>query len=347
MAKAIYQNNFGALRLLFAGLVILSHCPEQLDVNQSRELLHRVFGTVDFGDLAVDGFFLISGYLITMSYYQLNSIKHFFVRRCLRIFPGFAVASLVSIFVFVPISGGWELISNFSLAEWAKIPFRIFTLKQPWVEGAFQSTKDPSIFYRLNSPMWTIQMELICYFTVPLFAFLGLHHKKRFLMVTALTMAVYFYFIVLRVHYHQEVSFFTFNLARLLTAFFVGAGIYLFKDIIVWNQKIAIACAILLLLVFSNRYLAEPALMLLGGYLLFNFALNFKNPLFNAIGTKTDLSYGVYLYAWPIQMVIMMRYPDISPWVLSAYVFAIATMCAFVSWNLVEKPFMQMKKYYK
>ena len=52
------DNNFGALRLLFASVVILSHSAEILDGDRSRELLTRIFGTISFGTLGVDGFSL-------------------------------------------------------------------------------------------------------------------------------------------------------------------------------------------------------------------------------------------------------------------------------------------------
>ncbi|HAJ71833.1 MAG TPA: acyltransferase [Methylophilaceae bacterium] len=347
MGTTVHQNNFGALRLLFASLVILSHAPEQIDGNRSREVLTSLFGTVNFGNLAVDGFFLISGYLITLSFYQSDSIKNFFVRRCLRIFPAFAVASLISIFIFAPMSGSWELISKFSLMDWAKIPLKIITLQQPWVEGAFHSTKNASLFYPLNVPMWTIRWEFLCYVSVPVFAWLGLHHKKLFIMVTAISMLIFLYVTFEINYFHQEIPFLTYSLPRLFSAFLIGAGVYLFRDRMIWSNTISLVCAIALLLVFSNHYLAEPALLVLGGYILFNFALNFKSPFLNAIGSKTDLSYGVYLYAWPIQILIILKCPTISPWILSFYVLVLSASFAFFSWNLIEKPFMQMKRYFQ
>src|SRR4051795_1080255 len=85
------QNKFGSLRLIFAFLVIASHSPELVDGNRSRELLTQFFSTISFGELAVDGFFLVSGYLITKSYIESSTSLYYIWKRILRIVPAFAV----------------------------------------------------------------------------------------------------------------------------------------------------------------------------------------------------------------------------------------------------------------
>ena len=97
------QNNFGFLRLLLATLVIVAHSAEILDQNRNREILTNIFGTITFGELAIDGFFLISGYLILNSFLSSSTLKSYLLKRVLRIYPGFIVASLFCIFVLIPL----------------------------------------------------------------------------------------------------------------------------------------------------------------------------------------------------------------------------------------------------
>ncbi len=97
------KDNFKLLRLVFASLVIVSHAPEYLYGNDDHELLYRFSHNLKLGQLAVAGFFLISGYLITSSYFDSHSVWFYLRKRVLRIYPGFLIATLICLFVVAPI----------------------------------------------------------------------------------------------------------------------------------------------------------------------------------------------------------------------------------------------------
>ena len=95
-------NNFNALRLGLAVLVIVSHAfPLFLRGGMDREPLGRIttYGQDTFGGVAVNLFFLISGMLITASWLRSKSMQNFLFKRILRIYPGFLVATTVSILI--------------------------------------------------------------------------------------------------------------------------------------------------------------------------------------------------------------------------------------------------------
>jgi peptidoglycan/LPS O-acetylase OafA/YrhL len=88
---------------------------------------------------------------------------------------------------------------------------------------------------------------------------------------------------------------------------------------------------------------AVAAFAVFGGYLVFSIAFNVKSSMLNNIGKKVDLSYGVYLYAWPVQKVLIWWRGDLSPWVVFLGSTIIAALFALMSWRLVEKPFLDLK----
>jgi len=87
------------MRLILAGLVMLSHAPTLIDGDRHRELLTMLFGTQPLGAMAVDGFFLLSGFLIVQSWATDPNLGRFLLKRVLRIYPAFIVASIVSVFL--------------------------------------------------------------------------------------------------------------------------------------------------------------------------------------------------------------------------------------------------------
>jgi len=328
------KNNFGLLRLLLAILVIISHSPEIIDGNESREVLTSIFGTVTFGMLAVDGFFLISGYLILKSFQNSSSIKSYLIKRCLRIYPAFIVASLICIFIFAPLSEGGKILLNDEPSLWFNRMLSLLVLKVPVVEGAFSK----NYFPELNASMWTIKYEFICYLILPLLYFLKLVNKKYFIGMLCLTIFIFLIFNPAT----QRTDFVV--LARFLCAFLVGGCFYLYRDNIEFNIPLTMISLIGVTVCLFSKFFAEIGIIIFGGYLLFNFALNYKNKLTNAIGEKTDISYGVYLYAWPVQSLFVQYFPTIEPYQLTFLTLMIVAPLAFLSFTFVEKPFVDLIK---
>jgi peptidoglycan/LPS O-acetylase OafA/YrhL len=332
-----HKNNFGLLRLLFAMLVIVSHSFELIDGNRTREPLTVLFGTLSIAEIAVAGFFLVSGYLIAQSYEASSSLLSYLVKRVLRIYPAFVVASLFCILVVGPLSGAD--LAALSLFDWAKTLARTIALQVPKLPGAFAGQPYPS----LNGSMWTIAYEFRCYLVLPLLGFAGLM-KSRVLL--SLTLAFW-----IGVAATQDSSTVLLGGAlgnphetfRLTGYFLAGVCFYLYRDSIVYRSEIALAAAACLLAALLNKYTAGISVAIFGGYLIFWFAFLPGTPRLNAVNSRTDISYGIYVYAWPVQMLLIRYVPGISPTSVMALTLAIASFIAYLSWKFIEHPALSAK----
>lgn len=334
------KNNFGFLRLLFAALVIVSHSSEMLDGDRSREVLTRIFGTLSFGDLAVDGFFLVSGYLVTLSLIQSTSWLEYLLKRILRIYPGFIVAFLFTLFVVGPLAGGTgaDLRIAISFRHFAG---RLLLLEEPTLKTAFLTLP----YSDLNGSMWTLAYEFRCYCILMVLGVLGmLRLRKVFLAVLAILVVA----LVLQVNFPIAPRLIPFAGAalediRFLAAFCCGSCFYLFSDKVKYSGWAAAAFAVVLVpLMFVNR-LAEAALIVFGGYILFWFAFRVKTEVIGRVGSRNDLSYGLYLYAWPVQNLLILHFRHIAPWLLTSIAVVAAGTLAYGSWVCVERPCLRLK----
>ena len=333
-----HDNNFGALRLLLAGLVIVSHAPELVDGDRSRELLTRLFGTLSFGELAVDGFFLISGYLIAASVVQRRSLADFFRRRVLRIYPGFLVGFAICILVVAPLAGadpGWMTLPAIRHEMLAALQ-----LQPPDVPDVFQGQPHPA----LNASMWTIGYEFRCYVAAALLGAAGLYAPRwrlAVLVCVAILLALSAAgalddlrspaeFLVGRPRYSLRFA----GLFGVGTVYFLYAG----RIRLCWKGA-AIAGTLLCGLMFQP-ILAETAWAVLGGYLIFWFAQAVPVMRLSRLANRTDLSYGIYLYGWPVEKLLIRYRPGLGPWAVCGAALLLTPLLAYASWTWIERPAM-------
>jgi peptidoglycan/LPS O-acetylase OafA/YrhL len=337
----MHKNNFGLLRLSFAFLVIVSHSFELVDGNRLREPLTVLFGTLSFGELGVDGFFLVSGYLIAKSFEQSRTFGSFLWKRILRIYPGFIVAYLCSILIVAPL-GAVAMLSE-PVKTWIKQPFLMAFLAEPVFGHPFQRLPYPL----LNGSMWTISYEFRCYLLVPLLGLIGLLNRRVAVAILAAALLLLAEFPIrpdFPSHQLLVVLIGAFLPTLHFTSIFlVGSCFYLFRDDIALTIPRAALSIVVLLLAMFSKTLSTPAVALLGGYLIFWFAFLPDTPTLNRINTeKADISYGLYLYAWPVQnLLIWYFWPH--PLIIIIVTTAVCSILALLSWRLVEEPFLALK----
>ncbi len=130
---------------------------------------------------------------------------------------------------------------------------------------------------------------------------------------------------------------------RLTFVFCCGGAFRLFADRIAYTRRGATRAALLLLPLMFSRPLAEPAFAILGGYLIFWFAFAVRPTALSRATAQVDPSYGLYLYAWPVQNLLVARIPGISPWTVAALALAAAIPLGLLSWYLIERPMLRFR----
>lgn len=341
------HNNFNLLRLVFAILVLLSHSFELIDGNRSREILTSIFHTVSFGELAVDGFFLLSGYLIVQSWQSRPQAWQFLKNRILRIYPGFIVATIICTFIVAPLASNEpQYFANF---PFLMVLENSLLLNPPLTRTVFLGQPYPYV----NGSMWSIVLEFQCYIVVLLIGWLGGISKRKIWF--SLTLVVLFILCSQKLGFPfpddihlkigNEIFVELINL-RLGSFFLVGGCFYLYKEKIPLNPTIASISAVLLILLMSNNSLNEFALAIFGGYLLLKFAF-MPSKLLTQFLKFPDVSYGVYLYGWPTQKILHWNYPMMTPWILFTLTCCICLVCGLISWYGIEKPFLKLKSNYQ
>jgi peptidoglycan/LPS O-acetylase OafA/YrhL len=334
------KNNIGLLRLLFASLVIIGHAPEMIDGNYAREPLFWLTGSMSLGQLAVDGFFMLSGYLITASMIHTNNLFKYMERRVVRIYPAFLVAFLISVAILGTAVGSIEN-SGFVRAS-----VRALALQPP--AGIVPGLRHEPF---LNGPMWTIAYEFRCYILVALMWAAGLLVRRRLLLwaTAALTigavLAKFFPPTVLdaRIQYSfvQLLTGLPSETIRLTAVFMLGVCVCFYWDEIrphLTKRNAALCAVASVVFMYRNPYLSEAVLTLLGGFVLIWAAMIANLGPVQRINDRWDISYGVYLYGWPIAIYIRWAFPSVSPWALVATTLPAAYAAGWLSWHLVERP---------
>jgi len=321
------RNSFDALRLLAAATVLVSH---------SFALSGRAqpsIGDTTIGTAAVIVFFAISGFLITQSWQREPRLARYLIKRALRIMPALiAVLALVT-FVLGPIVTTRPLGSYLSSSEtWLFFMRNAVFRTAGELPGVFASNPYPRA---IDGSLWTLPIEVHAYLLVAVLGVVGLLRGR-------LTGAGAFLAVCLASAALPEATGNILGNDEVVRAFAIGAVLYLYQDSIPWRAWIA--SAILAAWVVAASTGAAQLLAVLSlTYATIYIAHRVPN-LLGAVTRHGDLSYGIYVWAFPVQQTAALLWKGISPLELIAVASPITVLLAFLSWRLIEHPALRLKR---
>lgn len=338
------NNNFDFLRCLAAVMVILSHS-FALTGADNRELLVRLTnGQWTLGGIAVAIFFMISGYLITQSYNNSVNISEFSIKRALRIFPGLIVVVVISSFVLGPIISTLpfrEYLSHAQTYRYLLHTSILFPIEYS-LPGVFNSNIYPNA---VNGSIWTIPYELICYAMVGLLGVFGFLKKGKAISFLLLVCLVSFYFLPSSILNVIKGDIIISHMIELSIYFLTGVLFCLYRTKIKFNYVyLVLSLVALFYCCFNGNF--KFVFFLVGPYIVFFLAFNQKLRLYS-FSKYGDFSYGLYIYAFPVQQLIVYIFKNnIDPKTNFLIALPVTFVLAFMSWHLVEKRFIKKKNYF-
>lgn len=336
------QNNFDFLRFFFASLVFYSHSfilfsGESLSEQNNEIFFNLTNEQIDGGVLAVNMFFLISGFLIAMSWANSPSIFKFSSKRIGRILPGLIGVFILTIFILGPLFST-NYSDYFHQLSFSAILHDLLTMNisQSTVNNMFESLPKDTI----NGSLWTLKYEVYCYVMILLMGAMKLLNKKNMTILFIFFFAVYMFQTYGNLELTRAVP-----VPRLFTYFLLGTIFYLYKEYVRFDIKI-ISIMIFILFLFVFFELTQLAIIIAFPYLLFAFVYSPTIKL-NSFAKFGDFSYGIYIYAWPMQQATLFIFKDIQFLNYFFISFIFTLVLAFVSWHFIEKPSLDLVHQYK
>ena len=334
-------NNFDTLRLLLSVTVVFSTCflvgDGVTDRDPFKQLVH---GQLISSHMAMDCFFMTSGFLATASVERCRSTGEYLSHRVRRVYPGFALAMLFFAAV-VPLSGGAFTHSGMArrVADWL---WHTISLNQFSYRGVFAHNPFPG---QMDEFLWPVTYGFGCYLLTLLL------HRKGLLRRVWPVAPIWVVTAALGAWVNGTLWFSSMgrwhavlgypNLwVRALPYYFGGTLMYLWRDRMRWDWRLLVLALVVLYVGAQFRPGWEAVFPFAGLYALFYVALHPKIRL-PRLARWGDFSYGVFLLHFPIVQLLVAHGIGLhQPYMLFALALPLSLAAGAVSWWGVERWFV-------
>ena len=319
-------NAFDTLRLLAAGMVVVSHSW----VIARDEDAQPAIGELDLGTIGVRMFFGISGFLIAQSWLSDPHLGRFAIKRALRILPALyvvlAATTLVLGLAFTTLAPADYLRDG---QTWRYLTHNAIFWLEHSLPGVFveHPTRD------VNGPLWTLGPEVVAYAGIAALGTLGVLRRSWIPPLIAAVLVVVWYDPTGIVPRHPALV--------LWQTFAIGTSLYVLRERIPWHW--AIAAALLAAFAVTSGgiqwWLAVIAIPYASIFVAYRAPAALRR-----LTARGDVSYGLYLLGWPIgQAVLALSGGAASPWLVVGVSLPVAYLLAMASWRFVEQPALRLK----
>lgn len=331
--SAGHQNNFDLIRLLAALAVVCSHSYPLLGIHQ--EPLFDVTGYDNLGNLSVRIFFLLSGFLITKSWLTNPQLIDYLAKRVLRIYPAAIVCITLTVLVLGVLTTNlpeFRYLSHPQTLSYLQHNLALLSNVEFKLPGVFTEHPYPNV---VNGSLWTLPIELKLYLFVAMLGIAKIFPKRA--LVLTLTVVLSLYLLLSGQTYDPL------NKLWLVLYFLVGMLYHLYQEKVILKPFLAFT-ALICIAISLNTQLYPVACLVCLPYLTF-FTGFIPLPQFSKKLTQQDLSYGIYIYAMPVQQCLILYTGNtIHPVLFILLSIGCILPFAFLSWHYVEKPALSLKR---
>ena len=333
MLKDRLNNNYDFLRLFAALCITFTHSFNLLKQDDEEYLMKLTNQKIDFSFIGLCIFFTISGYLIAKSVVASPTLKNYFWKRFLRIQPLLIVVCIFSVFILGPIFTSLNVIDyfkNFNAYTYFRNVIPFFGVQFGLPEVFSNNVREEGV----NGSMWTLVVEERLYLIVGLLFFLKGNKKKWFVYFVGLLNIVY---LIHRIFFNSHLIEYLNGIHVYYALIFLNATcLYLLKINFLKNLLLLLFTTPLILFLAQFSALNQPIQVIIIPLLIIGIA-NIKAPT-NNIGKYGDFTYGIYLFSFPVQqMLIALKVVKSNPSLLFIFTLIIVIPMAILSWHLIEK----------
>lgn len=324
-----HENNLALIRLICAFGVIVSHSYALLGgINHSeKDLLSTITSdSLGYGAFAVGVFFLFGGYLIAGSAKRSKTFSSFIKKRILRIIPELAFLVLMLAFVIGPLASSLPPAQYFTNPSLPLFLLNIVLVPVHSLPGLFSSNPYPNV---VDGSLWTLPVEFFCYLLVFLSFKITHFNRNSYLKLSApIALLTFIYFIIL---YPYQIS-----VVRPILLYWIGTTAYVFRESIRIPNPLALGSFIIFCISLPIGW-SDAAMLVCFPIFMAWLAFSVKASKTSLRLNKLELSYGVYLWGWPVGQLVVLMYPSINVKILAFTTIALSLIMGFLGRELTSR----------